>query len=304
MSWVRVPSATRKEEEIRKNIPLFVIVQTIPLKGRQRGINVKIVGILLTEYPYIIGRNQLPKPVLVQKSLLSQNVQNSWKLIPIFCILYQSHLIALPSLLYQASDKITLYHLIEIRIQKKYFIFQKHSIPTLYYFRFPSCKYNPFVYTKSKISYLCKDETQLNMKILWIDLNSSYAHSSLALPALHAQIAKNNSVKWKIVSATINENVGMIVDEIYRHQPDIIAATTWLFNHEQLLHITARLKALLPNSCFILGGPEFLGNNEDFLHKNPFIDCVFRGEGEEAFPQWLSCWNQPENGTAFRGFAI
>ena len=50
------------------------------------------------------------------------------------------------------------------------------------------------------------------MKILWIDLNSSYAHSSLALPALHAQIAKNNSVKWEIVSATINENVGMIVE--------------------------------------------------------------------------------------------
>lgn len=43
------------------------------------------------------------------------------------------------------------------------------------------------------------------MKILWIDLNSSYAHSSLALPALHAQISKNNSVKWEIVSATINE---------------------------------------------------------------------------------------------------
>ena len=125
--------------------------------------------------------------------------------------------------------------------------------------------------------------------------------ASLALPALHAQIAKNNSVKWEIVSATINENVGMIVDEIYRHQPDIIAATTWLFNHEQLLHITARLKALLPNSCFILGGPEFLGNNEDFLHKNPFIDCVFRGEGEEAFPQWLSCWNQPEKWDSIPG---
>ena len=82
------------------------------------------------------------------------------------------------------------------------------------------------------------------MKILWIDLNSSYAHSSLALPALHAQVAKNNSIKWEIVSATINENIGMIVDEIYRHHPDIISATAWLFNHEQLLHITARLKAL------------------------------------------------------------
>lgn len=132
------------------------------------------------------------------------------------------------------------------------------------------------------------------MKILWIDLNSSYAHSSLALPALHAQIMTDPSIEWEIVSATINENTGMIVDEIYRHRPDILAATTWLFNHEQLIHVASRVKALLPEACLVLGGPEFLGNNEEFLRKNPFVDCVFRGEGEEVFPQWLTCWNHPE----------
>ena len=89
------------------------------------------------------------------------------------------------------------------------------------------------------------------MKILWIDLNCSYAHSSLALPALHAQIAENTSIEWVIVSATINENVGSIVDDAYRHKPDIIAATAWLFKYEQLLHITSRLKALLPETCLI-----------------------------------------------------
>ena len=132
------------------------------------------------------------------------------------------------------------------------------------------------------------------MKILWIDLNSSYAHSSLALPALHAQIMTDPSIEWEIVSATINENAGMIVDEIYHHQPDILAATTWLFNHEQLMHVASRVKALLPKTCLVLGGPEFLGDNEEFLRKNPFVDCVFRGEGEEVFPQWLTCWNHPE----------
>lgn len=132
------------------------------------------------------------------------------------------------------------------------------------------------------------------MKILWIDLNSSYAHSSLALPALHAQIMTDPSIEWEIVSATINENTGMIVDEIYRHRPDILAATTWLFNHEQLMHVASRVKALLPKTCLVLGGPEFLGDNEEFLRKNPFVDCVFRGEGEEVFPQWLTCWNHPE----------
>lgn len=47
------------------------------------------------------------------------------------------------------------------------------------------------------------------MKILWIDLNSSYAHASLALPAIHAQIKGNPDIEWEIVSCTINEE--------YRH---------------------------------------------------------------------------------------
>ena len=129
------------------------------------------------------------------------------------------------------------------------------------------------------------------MKLLWLDLNSSYAHSSLALPALHAQIADDTTIEWSVVSATINENTGSVVNQIYRHQPDIIAATNWLFNHEQLLHIVSRAKALLPHCCIILGGPEFLGDNAAFLYKNKFVSGVFRGEGEEVFPLWLKVWN-------------
>ena len=136
------------------------------------------------------------------------------------------------------------------------------------------------------------------MKILWLDLNSSYAHSSLALPALHAQVKEDTDMEWEIVSATINENIGMIVDEIYRHQPDIIAATCWLFNHEALMHITSRVKALLPHTCLILGGPEFLGENESFLRRNPFVDCVFRGEGEEEFPRWFQTFSQRGNSSS------
>ena len=101
------------------------------------------------------------------------------------------------------------------------------------------------------------------MKILWIDLNSSYAHASLALPAIHAQIKGNPDIEWEIVSCTINENIGMIVKNAAKCKPDIIAATAWLFNKEILLHIICRLKALLPDSKVILGGPEFLGNNKD-----------------------------------------
>ena len=132
----------------------------------------------------------------------------------------------------------------------------------------------------------------LHVKILWLDLNCSYAHASLALPALHAQQEETSSTEWEVVSATINENPGPIVQQLYDHRPDIVASTAWLFNHEALLHIIARVKALLPHCCVVLGGPEFLGDNEDYLRRHPDVDCVFRGEGEEVFHQWLACWEQ------------
>ena len=50
--------------------------------------------------------------------------------------------------------------------------------------------------------------------------------------------------------------------------------------------------------------PSFWGDNEEFLRKNPFVDCVFRGEGEEAFPQWLACRKQPEKWNTIPGSAI
>ena len=67
------------------------------------------------------------------------------------------------------------------------------------------------------------------------------------------------------------------------------------------MHITSRAKALLPHTCLILGGPEFLGENKSFLHRNPFVDCVFRGEGDEEFQHWLKVWNQPEKWTDITG---
>ncbi len=132
------------------------------------------------------------------------------------------------------------------------------------------------------------------MHILWLDLNCSYAHSSLALPALHAQVMHRTDVEWTVVRTTTSETVGTAVDAIYTQHPDIVAATAWLFTHEHLQHIIARVKALLPQTTIILGGPEFLGDNEAYLHHHPEVDCVLRGEGEESFAQWLEEWNIPD----------
>ena len=139
------------------------------------------------------------------------------------------------------------------------------------------------------------------MKLLWIDLNCSYAHSSLALPALHAQVMHRTDVEWEVVRTTNNESVGTTVDAIYAYRPDVIAATAWLFTHEQLLHVIGRAKALMPRVKVVLGGPEFLGDNEAYLRQHPEVDAVFRGEGEESFARWLDVWDEPEKWAEIEG---
>lgn len=139
------------------------------------------------------------------------------------------------------------------------------------------------------------------MKILWLDLNCSYAHSSLALPALHAQVMHRTDVEWTVVRTTTSEAVGTAVDAVYAHRPQVVAASAWLFTHEHLLHIIARVKALLPQTVVILGGPEFLGDNETFLRQHAEVDCVLRGEGEESFVRWLDVWDDPAAWSDIKG---
>ena len=136
------------------------------------------------------------------------------------------------------------------------------------------------------------------MKILWLDINSSYSHSSVALPAIHAQVSDRNDWEWCVVRGTINDNPGAIAATIAEHKPDVISATFWLFTHQMQIEILSRVTALLDGVKIICGGPEFLGDNEDFLRRNDFVTAIVRGEGEEALPALLnviddqSSWNQ------------
>lgn len=145
------------------------------------------------------------------------------------------------------------------------------------------------------------------IRLVWIDLNCSYAHASLALPALHAQIMDRpefDFATWSVVSATNATPVRDVVHAVVSHRPDVILATLWLFNHEHLLHIVSRVKTLLPTCTVILGGPEFLGDNRTFLSVHRYIDCVMRGEGEEAFPRWLSAYHAPQTWSAIPGLCF
>ena len=126
------------------------------------------------------------------------------------------------------------------------------------------------------------------MKILWLDINSSYSHSSVALPAIHAQAEGKTDWEWCVVHGTINDNPGEIASAVAGQNPDVIAATFWLFTHNMQIEVLSRVTQLLDGVRIVCGGPEFLGDNEEFLRRNSFVSAIIRGEGETSLPLWLS----------------
>ena len=139
------------------------------------------------------------------------------------------------------------------------------------------------------------------MKILWLDINSSYSHSSVALPAIHAQVSGRTEWEWSVVRGTINDNPGALASAVAQEQPDVIAATFWLFTHQMQIEVLSRAIQLMDNVKVVCGGPEFLGDNEEFLRRHPFVTAVIRGEGEEALPQFLEAIENKEQWDGIKG---
>ncbi len=128
------------------------------------------------------------------------------------------------------------------------------------------------------------------MNFVWLDINASWSHSSLALPALHANLQPQTAQKcnMQVVRGTIKSPVGQIVHELAALEPAYIFATGWLFNINYLNDVLSRVSVLCNPIGIFLGGPEFLGNNEEFLSANKYVTAVFKGEGEEMFERFVS----------------
>ncbi|HJO92409.1 MAG TPA: DUF4080 domain-containing protein [Victivallales bacterium] len=125
-------------------------------------------------------------------------------------------------------------------------------------------------------------------RILYLSINSSYSHSSLAYGQLRAYTEKiSEKYKWNKIEATINDNQNDILNKILLFEPGIIVSTLYLYNHEFTIKLSNKLSLLRPDIKIILGGPEFMGDNHYFLNNNPQIYCVFRGD-ETSFPFFLN----------------
>lgn len=123
------------------------------------------------------------------------------------------------------------------------------------------------------------------MKTVFAALNAKYIHVNLALRSI-AGVCRDFSPR--IHEFTINDNIDSIIASLHMEKADVIAFSCYIWNIERILYISQSLKKVNPKLIIILGGHEVSYDAHEVIEKNPWVDFVVRGEGEEPMLRLLS----------------
>jgi len=139
------------------------------------------------------------------------------------------------------------------------------------------------------------------MNILLTAINAKYIHSNLAVYSLKAYAAKYRE-DITIAEYTINQRTDEILIDLYKHKPDILCFSCYIWNLSYIEELLRDIKKILPEVMIWLGGPEVSYDAPDVLNRYPEVDIVMKGEGEATFMELAdvihSCGYEEER---FRG---
>ena len=73
------------------------------------------------------------------------------------------------------------------------------------------------------------------------------------------------------------------IRDIYERRPDVIFFSCYIWNIEYVRNIAREVKKVIPDIRVWFGGPEVSYDGVEILEKNPYLDGVMIGEGEQVF---------------------
>ena len=144
------------------------------------------------------------------------------------------------------------------------------------------------------------------MKFLLVAVNAKYIHSNLGVYSLKAYAEMR--LKWEdgrgkegflpsAVSAdemtieigeyTINNQMDMVLKDIYRRQPDVLGFSCYIWNIDYVMELVHDIHKVLPGCDIWLGGPEVSYDAGAVLRREPAVTGIMKGEGEETFARLM-----------------
>lgn len=126
------------------------------------------------------------------------------------------------------------------------------------------------------------------MRLTLTGLASQYIHIPLAPFCLKKAVEAQLPVPVTICDININEPVEDCLARLMATQPTHIGFCVYIWNREMTARLVRRIKALAPEICVILGGPEVTFSADQTLAEMP-CDFLLRGAGEASLPALLQC---------------
>ncbi len=99
-----------------------------------------------------------------------------------------------------------------------------------------------------------------------------------------------SSMQVEIAEYTINNQMELILEDIYRRKPDMIGISCYIWNIAYALDLVRDIHKVLPDTDIWLGGPEVSYDAPQLLLREPEVFGVMKGEGEEMFAALLECY--------------
>ena len=106
---------------------------------------------------------------------------------------------------------------------------------------------------------------------------------------------ESHSMQVEIAEYTINNQMELILEDIYRRKPDMVGISCYIWNISYVKVILADIKKVLPDVKIWAGGPEVSYHGEAFLKEEPAVDLVMMGEGEITFAHFLKALLEGED---------
>ena len=100
----------------------------------------------------------------------------------------------------------------------------------------------------------------------------------------------SSGMQVEIAEYTINNQMELILEDIYRRKPDMVGISCYIWNIAYALDLVHDIHKVLPETDIWLGGPEVSYDAADLLAREPEVTGVMKGEGEEMFAGLLNCY--------------
>ena len=146
------------------------------------------------------------------------------------------------------------------------------------------------------------------MKFLLTAINAKYIHSNPGVYSLKMFAESQGAAEAvqgdqdpredglpcapfvEIAEYTINNQMELILEDIYRRKPDMVGISCYIWNIAYALDLVRDIHKVLPETDIWLGGPEVSYDAPQLLARELEVFGVMKGEGEEMFAGLLDCY--------------